>query len=120
MPFELGLAVTWAKLNPAIHSFFVFESKAYRVQKSMSDLNGIDPRIHDGQVKGIMRELSNAFVRQRNRPTVPQMMSAYRAVCRRLPKIMEDAGAESVFEARAFRDLCFVTKGITEKSQLPR
>jgi hypothetical protein len=120
MPFELGLAVTWAKLNPAIHSVFVFESKAYRVQKSLSDLNGIDPRIHDGQVKGIMRELSNAFVRQRNRPTVPQMMCAYRAVCRRLPKIMEDAGAESVFEARAFRDLCFVTKGITEKSQLPR
>jgi hypothetical protein len=120
MPFELGLAVAWEKLNPADHTWFVFEAKVFRVLKSLSDLNGTDPRIHGNQPVGIMRELSNAFVRQRNRPTVPQMMSAYRAVCRELTRIIEDAGAESLFEARAFRDLCFVTKGITEKLQLPR
>src|ERR1035437_8388281 len=120
MLFELGLAVAWEKLNPADHTWFVFETKSYRVQKSLSDLNGTDPRIHGNQPLGIMRELSNAFVRQRNRPTVPQMMSAYRAVCRELTRIMADAGTESLFEARAFRDLCFVTKGITEKLQLPR
>jgi hypothetical protein len=115
MPFELGLAVTWAKLNPALHSWFVFEEKAYRVQKSLSDLNGSDPRIHDGQVQGVMRELCNAFVRPGNQPTVPETMSAYTAVRRQLARIMADAGAESLFEARAFRDLCFVAKGITEK-----
>ena len=120
MPFELGLAVAWEKLNPVDHTWFVFEAKAFRVLKSLSDLNGTDPRIHGNQPVGVMRELSNAFVRQRNRPTVPQMMSAYRAVCRELTRIMADAGTESLFEARAFRDLCFVTKGITEKLQLPR
>jgi hypothetical protein len=120
MPFELGLAVAWEKLNPANHTWFVFEAKEYRAQKSLSDLNGTDPRIHGNQPIGVIRELSNAFVRQRNRPTVPQMMRAYRAVCRQSAKIMADAGAESLFEARAFRDLCFVTKGITEKLQSPQ
>src|SRR5579864_6814550 len=34
MPFELGLAVGWAKLNPRHHTWFVFEARAFRIQKS--------------------------------------------------------------------------------------
>ena len=120
MPFELGLAVAWEKLNPEDHTWFVFEAKAYRVQKSLSDLNGTDPRIHGNQPIGVMRELCNAFVRPTNQPTVPEMMRAYKAVYRQLTRVMAYAGAESLFEARAFRDLYFVTKGITEKLQLSR
>ena len=75
MPFELGLTLTWARLNPGQHSWFVFESRERRVQKSLSDLNGTDPNIHDGTVEGVMRELCNAFVRARAaRPEVPEMM----------------------------------------------
>ena len=63
MPFELGLAVAWEKSNPKKHTWFVFESKTYRLQKSLSDLNGTDPHIHGGQGAGVMRELSNVFRR---------------------------------------------------------
>ena len=91
------------------------KKKPYRIQKSLSDLNGSDPHIHEDQVQGVMRELCNAFVRPGNQPTVPETMSAYLAVRRQLTTIIADAGAESLFEARAFRDLCFVAKGITEK-----
>jgi hypothetical protein len=115
MPFELGLAIAWEKLNPEDHTWFVFEAKAYRVQKSLSDLNGTDPRIHGNQPIGVMRELSNAFVRQRNRPTVPQMMSVYRAVCSQSAKIMADTGATSLFEARAFQNVCYAAKFATEE-----
>lgn len=115
MPFELGLAVAWERLNPKSHTWFVFEAKAYRMQKSLSDLNGSDPRIHGGQVAGVMRELSNAFRRSRNQPTVPGMMSVYRIVTRRLETIMADTGAESLFEARAFQDLCYAAKIATEE-----
>ena len=110
MPFELGLAVAWEKFNPAKHTWFVFEAKAYRVQQSLSDLNGTDVLIHGGQVSGVMRELSNAFRRPRNQPTVPDMMSTFNIVSRRLEKIMAAAGAESLFEARAFQDLCYEAK----------
>lgn len=48
MPFELGLAVAWEKLNPGKHTWFVFEGVNYRILKSLSDLNGSDPQIHVG------------------------------------------------------------------------
>jgi hypothetical protein len=111
MPFELGLTVTWAKLNPRRHTWFVFETKVRRVQKSLSDLDGSDPNIHDGTVEGVMREICNAFVRVRaERPTVPEMMRTYRGLSRKLDAITTAAGARSVFEARIFDDLCFAAK----------
>jgi hypothetical protein len=111
MPFELGLTVTWAKLNPAQHSWFVFEARPRRVQKSLSDLDGSDPNIHDGTVEGVMREICNAFVRSRAaRPAVPEMMRTYRGLSSKLNEITAAAGARSVFEARIFDDLCFAAK----------
>jgi len=110
MPFELGLAVAWQKANPTQHTWFVFEEKSYRVQKSLSDLNGTDPHIHGGQVAGVMRELANAFQRTRNRPSVPEMMRTYRILSRSSARIIADAGAKDLFEARAFQLLCFEAK----------
>lgn len=106
MPFELGLAVAWEKSNPTKHTWFVFEEKEYRVQKSLSDINGTDPQIHEGTVSGVLRELSNIFRRESNQPTVLQMTSTYHAISRRAPKVLVDAGAKSLFEARVFQSLC--------------
>jgi hypothetical protein len=64
MPFELGLAVACAMLDSVRHDWFVFESMHRRASKSLSDLSGTDPHIHDGTIEGVMRELCNAFVRQ--------------------------------------------------------
>jgi hypothetical protein len=115
MPFELGLAVTWAKLSPRQHSWFVFEARARRVQKSLSDLDGSDPNIHDGTVEGVMREICNAFVRTRTaRPTVPEMMQTFRGLSSKLNAIKAEAGAKGVFEARIFNDLCFAAKAAME------
>jgi hypothetical protein len=118
MPFELGLAVAWEKSNPTKHDWFVFEAKSYRVQKSLSDLNGTDPQIHDGQVSGIMRELSNVFRRARNQPTVPEMMTTFNAISRRSAKILTEAGTTNLFEARVFRDLCYEAKVAAESLML--
>jgi len=115
MPFELGLAVAWEKSNPARHTWFVFEAKAYRIQKSLSDLNGTDPHIHNGNVSGVLRELSNVFRRSGNQPTVPETMSTFNTISRGAVRIMADAGAKSLFEARAFQDLCYEAKVATER-----
>jgi hypothetical protein len=111
MPFELGLAIAWEKLNSSRHTWFVCESRMRRVQKSLSDLDGSDANIHGGTVEGVMRELCNAFVRRSGpRPTVPKMMHNYRRVVRQLEDVLANAGASSVFEARVFEDLCFVAR----------
>lgn len=113
MPFELGLAVAWARANRH-HKWLVFESVKRRLAKSMSDLDGTDPYIHDGTVRGVMREVCNAFVRP-NQPTVPQMMNMYRSLRRGVPKILHNAGTKSLFTARAFSDLCLAAAGLRSK-----
>jgi hypothetical protein len=113
MPFELGLAVAWARANRH-HKWLVFESMKRRLAKSMSDLDGTDPYIHDGTVRGVMREVCNAFVRP-NQPTVPEMMHMYRSLRRGVPKILHNAGTKSLFTARAFSDLCLAAAGLRSK-----
>ena len=105
MPFELGLAIGWAKVNPLRHTWFVYETQNRRVQKSISDLNGTDCNIHKGTPEGVMRELCNAFVRRKNRPSVAQMMQTYTFLHRSVPELKQHSGAQTIFEARIFRDL---------------
>jgi len=117
MPFELGLAVAWAHLDPLNHTWFLFEAMPYRVQKSLSDLNGTDPHIHNGRVSGVMQGLLNAFDRPQLQPSVPGMLTTHRNVTRLLPSILIDAGAQSPFEARAFQSICYAAKVAAEKSR---
>jgi hypothetical protein len=120
MPFELGLAVSWEKSDTSLHTWFIFEAKKFRVEKSLSDLKGTDPQIHEGKVSGVMRELSNIFRRPGNQPTVPEMMSTFSAISRASGRILADAGAESLFEARVFRELCFEARIAAESLNLLR
>lgn len=105
MPFELGLAIGWAKLNPQRHTWFVYETKNHRVQKSISDLNGTDCNIHLGTPEGVMRELCNSFIRQKHKPSVRKMMRTYGSLNRSVPELKKHSGAQTIFEARMFRDL---------------
>lgn len=118
MPFELGLAVEWQRLNPLRHTWFVFEERPYRILKSLSDLNGSDPQIHAGRVSDVMRELRNIFRRTRNQPTVPEMMSTFHTISRRSRSILTAAGATDLFEARVFEDLCYEARGAVESAIL--
>ena len=118
MPFELGLAVAWEKCNPSKHAWFIFEERPYRIQKSLSDLNGTDPQIHNGKVSGVLKELSNIFRRPKNQPTVPDMLQTYNAISRRSSKILQEAGASTLFEARVFQELCFEAKVAAESIRL--
>ncbi|MGA2170735.1 MAG: hypothetical protein ABSG62_21300 [Terracidiphilus sp.] len=107
MPLELGLTITWAKLHPKRHTWFLWESTPHRLQKSMSDLNGTDPYIHSGTVEGVLSELRNAFV-FRDAPPVENMLAAYRLVESNLERILSAAGTQNLYSASVFKDMCFV------------
>lgn len=108
MPFELGLAVAWERISNARHIWFVMESLSYRLTKSLSDLNGTDPHIHGGTIRGVFRELGNAFERPGKQASVQQMWRIYREVREGVPAILKRRGARSVFEAGVFRDISLV------------
>jgi hypothetical protein len=115
MPFELGLVLGWLKARPrSNHTWFVFEAVRRRVSKSLSDLDGTDPYIHEERPRGLFRELGNALVRVADQPTVAQMYGIYRGIKIASPLVIENAAANSVFEARVFRQLVVLARKYVE------
>lgn len=114
MPFELGLAVGMGK-----QGWIVCETKRHRIKKSLSDLDGTDVYIHDGTVRGVFRELCNAFVRNRRQPSVLQMMQIYRILRSRFASILQAAGAKDPFNARVFLDLCVLASAAADELVIP-
>jgi hypothetical protein len=114
MPFELGLSVLHASRNPNNHSWFLFESVKWRIQKSLSDLNGTDPYIHDGTVDGVFRELAKAFIRSDRQPSVQQMRFLYDKLEQTMRRLLTDAAATDPFNARAFQDTVVFTTALTQ------
>ena len=116
MPFELGLAVT---SRPSMrHEWFVFEAQPHRLMKSLSDLNGTDPHIHDAKPEGVLRALANALVRRRHRPTAAELGAVYQDVRRTATAVRRDLRSKSLFEARAFDELV-VAGRISAERRIP-
>jgi hypothetical protein len=113
MPLELGMTITWQNLHPSRHTWFVWESEPYRLQRSASDLNGTDPYIHNGTAEGVLRELCNAF-RRESIPPVPQMLAVYRFVNNNLDAILLRNGTRSPFDRSVFMELCKLSKNLAD------
>jgi hypothetical protein len=109
MPFELGLAVDWSLGAGTGHELFVFESTPHRLSKSLSDLNGTDPYIHEDTVHGVLRGLMNALTRTTHRPELADLDAIYRDLRKSAHKILTERGG-GLFEARTFQDLAVLAQ----------
>jgi hypothetical protein len=116
MPLELGLALYRSHATNGRHRVFVFEKKAYRMLHSTSDINGIDPQIHNGRPKGVMVGLRNIFYQPERTTTVPEMLASFRAVKRKLPDLRRNAGSRSLFEASVFHDV--IVAALVERERI--
>jgi len=85
------------------HRVYIFEQEDYRIQRSTSDLNGIDPKIHDGTPERVLAQLPNIFLRESEGSTTPQMVAAYRELELSIPDIREKSSCKSLFEPAALR-----------------
>lgn len=116
MPFELGLCVADANRRAGQkQNWFVFEAVANRVDKSLSDLKGTDPRIHGATVRGVLSGLCNAFRRPGRQPTVPQMMQVYRELRRNQAAILSAAGSDTLYTRKVFADVCVVASSEADR-----
>jgi hypothetical protein len=119
MPFELGLAAALA-LSKRQHQWFVFESRPYRLQKSLSDVNGFDPYIHNGKPDGILRELTNAFVTVRAQPELADLRALYRHLRKSANALKIQDRTDSLFTPRYFRILVATSQEIAARLGLMR
>ena len=116
MPFELGLSVAHERsLKKRRHEWFVCESRNFRLAKSLSDLNGTDPFIHDGTIAGVLRELCSIFRRPGRQPSIQQMWRIYREVRGSVPLVLREAGSLSLYKARVFKDLCVIASASADR-----
>ena len=113
MPFELGIAVEIAQRRRPPHQWFVFEAQRYRLQRSLSDLNGTDPHVHDGRPRRVLIELSNALVRTRRQPQLNELERTYRFVSAGAGRIKLAYG--TLFGARSFKDLVLLATDYVDR-----
>ena len=106
MTFELGLAVAFSRSRRREHRWIVFDTVPYRLQKALSDLGGIRPRIYDGTPVGLLRELMSALQREKHRPTLKDLVTIYRAVETNARRIKRTYSRD-LFDTRPFDELRF-------------
>jgi hypothetical protein len=108
MPFELGLLLGWTKTKGSNnHTWFVFESAKRRLQNSLSDLDGTDPLNHDGAVRGVFRELSNALLKSKYSLELRHMNRIYSHIKIASRLILKQVGTSSLLERAFFVDWSF-------------
>jgi hypothetical protein len=108
MPFELGLAVSWAAVGGAPHDWFVFEAKPLRLLKSLSDLNGSDPEVHGGRPTGVLRAISNVLSTVgRQQPTIAQLEAVRRGLQKGARELKRRLPRRPLFEPSSFEKLLF-------------
>jgi hypothetical protein len=97
MPFELGLCAR------SSNDFFLFESERYRLQRTLSDLNGRDPLIHSGKPRPLLARLRDAYGIRGRRPPLDKLWTLFGLVM----EVAEELETEqcSLFGRTAFEEL---------------
>ena len=60
MPFELGLACALDR-HKGPHTFLLFERQKYRLDRTLSDVKGRDPYIHNGSILSVVHGVLEAL-----------------------------------------------------------
>jgi hypothetical protein len=115
MTFELGLAVAFSRSSRREHRWIVFDRVPYRLQKALSDLGGVRPRIYDGTPVGLLRELMSALQREKHRPTLPDLMAVYEAVEEGAREIKRTYSRD-LFDTRPFDELRFIAQKTSKET----
>ncbi|MEI7733401.1 MAG: hypothetical protein WCO56_27770 [Verrucomicrobiota bacterium] len=104
MPFELGIAFALSRINTR-HSFIVLEKKRHRLTKTLSDLNGIDPGIHNGSPKGVIACLLSTLGRPAGMPPLNEVDFIYRRLWKAVPELRRTHNRKNIFSRMIFLDL---------------
>jgi hypothetical protein len=101
MPFELGIAYAFASLSSR-HSFIVLEAKRFRLNKTCTDLNGIDPCIHHGKVEGIIGCILNALGRPKLMPRLDELINLHQEVSASMSRVKKLSRRKTIFSRNLF------------------
>ena len=104
MPFELGMAYA-IKAQSNRHDFLVLEKKAYRLDRHLSDLCGVDPKIHNGTARGAICAVLEVLERPGGNPPASEVMRLHRRMMTRVPTLKALHGNRDLFSTRVYGEL---------------
>lgn len=104
MPFELGLAHA-IRRHRGPHSILLLEAKRHRLGKTLSDLAGHDPQIHEGKPRLAVAKVLSALGTSGADPDPSEVQALRRTLWRVSRRLLADHSAESVFDRGVFRRL---------------
>lgn len=111
MPFEAGLA-TALLLGGERHERFILEAHPHRLQKTLSDLSGVDPAVHGNTIRGMLRGVEDIFRRSAEQPHHRDLRRLYAGVRHAAARIKKEYG--SLYRPGAFRILVATAQKIWE------
>ena len=101
MPFELGLACAIKDANPTKYDIFVLDSKAYRIDRTLSDYKGRDPLIHGGTCDGMVACLLDTFESRVGTPA--EFRQAARVLRQSAALMKQQLASASLYRPSLFR-----------------
>jgi hypothetical protein len=101
MPFELGLACAISELNGHRHSYVLLERVRYRLNRTLSDLNGRDPYIHSGSPRQVIVRLLDVLRTPTGSADVNAILSLDRDLWRATELVKQTYHAQTVFASGA-------------------
>jgi hypothetical protein len=104
MPFELGIAVALSRIERS-HKFVLLEAKRHRLQKTLSDVNGIDPGIHNAAVKGVISCVLSHLGKSQGNPDARTVASIHRQLWKTTPSLKAIHGRANIYSRSIFSEL---------------
>lgn len=87
------------------HDFLIFDEEPHRLNRHLSDVAGIDPKIHGGTVRGAIRAVLDSLENPRGNPSTSEVMKVYRAMKQGLRELKARHGNGDLFNHRIYEEL---------------
>lgn len=100
MPFEAGLAAA-SYLAGSKRNWYLLEASHFRLQKSLSDLNGYEVNIHGGTVQGLFAVLLDIFPYRTGQAGPGELRAVFRLL-QRAAKEIKRQNHSDLFRPHAF------------------
>ncbi|MBI3886932.1 MAG: hypothetical protein HY302_14565 [Opitutae bacterium] len=92
------------------HEFHVMESHPHRLQQTLSDLNGVDPKIHHRRPKNAIRAVLLIVNRSGGGPSTDEVNRLYEIVWRKYVPMLRQRHGDGLFSRDVFNELCVITR----------
>ena len=116
MPFELGIAFVLSRTSQ--HKFIIFEAEQHRLQKTLSDVNGIDPGIHRATVTGIISCTLSHLGKPLGNPDIRTVARIHRQLWKITPALKANHGRTNLYFRPIFNELVAGATGLARREGL--